>query len=442
MAINVYMPQWGMTMTEGKIIQWLKNEGEQVTKGEPLFEVETDKIVNEVEAMADGILHQIIRAEGATAQVGELLGILAELGERLERVDTHPAKDPSTVESNRQGIPASKNSAAQTRKAFVKATPSARRLGKELGVDLSAVVATGPKGRVTETDVKTHHEIAADPQKISPLAKKVAEQADLDTSDIIGTGTGGKIVKSDVEKLLSGKNAPAPEPVSAELIPYAGMRRSIGDNMKTSLQTAAQLTSFLEVDVTEMVRFRDSMREAYKKDETVKISFNDIFILAVSRALTKHPRINSTLVGEEIRLHGNVNVGVAVALPEGLIVPVLKRCDQKGLMQIGREARSLAAKARAGTLSPDEVSGGTFTLSNSSMMDVDGFTPILRAPETGILGVGRAKRKPAEYRGEICLRWMMILSLTWNHCVVDGLPAHAFLGTVGKYLENPYLIMS
>ena len=179
-----------------------------------------------------------------------------------------------------------------------------------------------------------------------------------------------------------------------------------------------------------------------KKDETVRISHNDIIILATSRALKQHPIMNSTLVGEEIMLHDSVNMGIAVALPEGLIVPVLQDADKMGLLQIAGRARELARNARAGTLSMDEVTGGTFTISNVSMFQVDGLTPILKPPETGILGVGRVKEKPAVHNGAIAIRSMMFLNLTFDHQVVDGAPAAEFLQTLARYLENPYLIMT
>jgi pyruvate dehydrogenase E2 component (dihydrolipoamide acetyltransferase) len=212
--------------------------------------------------------------------------------------------------------------------------------------------------------------------------------------------------------------------------------------MYASLQGTAQLTAFTEVDVTEMVRFRDQVREEYRNDETVRVSYNDIIILATSRVLKRFPIMNSTLVGDEILLHSAVNMGVAVALDEGLIVPVLRDADRKGLLQIAREARDLARKAREGTLTVDEVTGGTFTITNVSMFEVDGFTPILKPPETGILGVGRIKQKPAVHNGEICIRSLMFLSLTFDHRVVDGAPANDFLQTVARYLQSPMLAMT
>jgi pyruvate dehydrogenase E2 component (dihydrolipoamide acetyltransferase) len=210
--------------------------------------------------------------------------------------------------------------------------------------------------------------------------------------------------------------------------------------MHASLQNAAQLTAFTEVDVTEMVRFRDLAREEYKRDDSVKISYNDIIVMATARALMRHPIMNSTLVGEEILVHDTVHLGIAVALSEGLIVPKLRHAEKKNLLQIAKEVRQLAQKAREGALVIEEVTDGTFTISNVSMLGMDGFTPVLNPPETGILGVGRVLEKPAVFEGEIAIRHMMTLSLTFDHRVVDGAPAMTFLKTLARYLEQPVLL--
>jgi pyruvate dehydrogenase E2 component (dihydrolipoamide acetyltransferase) len=428
------MPKWGLTMKEGKITKWFKNEGDSVEKGEPLFEVETEKITNKVESIASGILFQIVAAAGTTVPVGGVVAIVAAPGEQPERIEALPTGKIEKEASPKELLVEAASEEPKA-KAFVPASPAARRLAKELGVDLSQLVGTGPGGRITEADVTKYHEEGPPMPRISPLAHEMALKEGLDISTIKGTGDRGKITRWEK----------APEEIkspSYTSIPYSGMRRSIGDNMLASLQTTAQLTAFAELDVTEMVAFLELVREEYKKDETTRVSYNDIIILAVSRALKRHPIMNSVMVGEEILLSDSVNMGIAVALPDGLIVPVLRDADKKGLLQIAKEARDLATKAREGKLTVDEVTGGTFTISNTSMFEVDGFTPILRPPETGILGVGRVKRKPAEHRGEIVLRHMMTISLTYDHRVVDGVPAHAFLQTVGRFLQHPVLIMT
>jgi pyruvate dehydrogenase E2 component (dihydrolipoamide acetyltransferase) len=429
-AINVTMPKWGLTMKEGKVTKWYKNEGDSVQKGEDLFEVETEKITNRVESPANGTLFQIVVPVGTTVPVGTILAVIAEEGEQPERIEgIH-------VGEAREGVGASSQGPTVTEKAqekkFIPASPAARRLAKELAIDLALVQGTGTDGRITETDVRRYSEGGVPAPKITPLAEEMVKQEGLDITTISGTGEGGKITKEDVKGALERRTS----------IPFTGMRKTIADNMYASLQNTAQLTVFTEADVTEMVRFRDLVQEEYKEDETMKISFNDVIILATSRALKRFPMMNSALIGDEILLHDAVNIGIAVSLREGLIVPVLRDADKKGLLQIARESRELARKAHEGTLAVDEVTGGTFTISNVSMLDVDGFTPILRPPETGILGVGRVKDKPVVYDGEIAIRSMMFLSLTFDHRVLDGTPAMAFLETVAHYLGHPTLIMT
>jgi pyruvate dehydrogenase E2 component (dihydrolipoyllysine-residue acetyltransferase) len=440
-AVNVTMPKWGLTMKQGKISKWFKKEGDPVKKGEPLFEVETEKITNKVEALSSGILFQIVVQEGAVVPVGTILAVIAEPGEQPERIEGMQMGDVVEGEAPAAGASPPAEPEKSKEGTFVLATPAARRLAKELGVDLTAVEGTGPGGRVTEADVTRYHQEGPPRPRITPLAEEMARQSGIDIRTIAGTGEGGKITKDDVVRTIQAKGQ-VKEEEAIRVIPFAGMRRAVADNMYGSLQGTAQLTAFTEVDVTEMVRFRDQVREEYRNDKSVRISFNDIIILATSRVLKRFPIMNSTLVGDEILLHPTVNMGVAVALDEGLIVPVLWDADRKGLLQIAREVRDLAKKAREGTLNVDEVTGGTFTITNVSMFEVDGFTPILKPPETGILGVGRVKQKPAVHNGEICIRSLMFLSLTFDHRVVDGAPANDFLQTVARYLQNPMLAMT
>lgn len=442
MPVHVTMPKWGLTMKEGKIVGWLVNEGDPVKKGQDLFEVETEKITNVVESLADGVLFQIVVPTGTVVKTGTIVAIITEPGESAERIEGIQMGDVPEDEAGPSKEAAGKTAEKPEKaKAFVPATPAARRLAKELGVDLSLVEGSGPGGRVTENDVTRYHEEGPPPPKITPLALEMAKQAGLDITTLTGTGEGGKITLADVEKALSREDV-AEDAAPPKSIPFTGMRKAVADNMYASLQQTAQLTTFTEVDVTAMVHFRDVVRKEYQKDQNVKISYNDIIILAVSRALKRYPIMNTTLVEDEILLHDSVHMGIAVALPDGLIVPVLRNTDKKGLLEIAKEARILAGKAREGNLSMDDVTGGTFTITNVGMFQVDGFTPILKPPETGILGVGRVKEKPAVYNGEIAIRSMMFLSLTFDHRVVDGAPANAFLETVARYLEHPNLIMS
>jgi len=435
------MPKWGLTMKKGKVVKWFKKEGDSVQKGEALFEVETEKITNKVEAPASGILFQIVVPEGMTVPVGTILAVMAEPGEQPERIKGMQVGEVEEKAAPSVAGPTPAGPQKPKEKMFVLATPAARRLAKELDMDLSLVPGTGPQGRVTEADVTKYHEEGPPPPMVTPLAEEMARQAGLDISTIIGTGEDGKITKEDVERaleVLAGEEET--EPVGS--IPFTGMRLSVAENMHASLQNTAQLTIFTELDVTGMVSFLNQAREEYEKDEAVRVSHNDVIILTTSRVLKRFPVVNSTLVGDEILFHNAVNMGIAVALPEGLIVPVLRDADKKGLLEIAKEARELARKARGGDLTVDEVTGGTFTITNLSMFEVDGFTPILRSPETGILGVGRVKEKPAVYNGKITIRPMMFLSLTFDHRVVDGAPAAEFLQTAARYLQQPTLALT
>jgi len=440
-AVNVSMPKWGLTMKAGKISKWFKSEGDTIEKGEPFFEVETEKITNVVEAPAGGIVFQIVVAAGTKVPVATIVAVIAEPGEQPARIDGLQAGEVVEAAEPASGRPAPTPAEPPAQKKFVPATPAARRLARELGVELASVAGSGPNGRITEADVKRFHEERPPAPKITPVAAEMIRQAGLDIASIEGTGEGTRITKKDVQRFLDLKKHEDVTP-AVNTMAFNGIRRSIAENMHASLHNTAQLTMFTEVDVTEMIRFRDMLREEYKQDDTVRISDNDAIILATSRALKQHPIMNSTLIGEEILLHDSVHIGIAVALSEGLIVPVLRDADQKNLFEIAGEARELARKARKGTLTVDEVTGGTFTISNVSMFQVDGLTPILKSPETGILGVGRVKAKPAVYNGEIAIRSMMFLNLTFDHQIVDGAPAAEFLQTVARYLENPYLIMT
>jgi pyruvate dehydrogenase E2 component (dihydrolipoamide acetyltransferase) len=441
-ATEIKMPRFGMTMKQGKLAKWFKQEGDTVQKGEALFEVETEKITNTVQSVASGILFQIVIQVGETVPVGAVLAVVAEEGETPERIEGVKVGEVEDVAAAPAGKAApARAEEAPAEKKYVLASPAAKRLAKDLGVDLASVPGTGKEGRVTEDDVKKFHEEGPPAPKITPVAAEMARQAGLDLATLVGTGEGGKITKEDVELAISSPAAaPGAPPAPPKSVPFTGMRRAIADNMHASLQNSAQLTLMTEVDVTEMVHFRDLLREEYRKDESVRISYNDIIIHTVARVLKRFPYMNSTLVGEEILLHDRVDIGMAVALPDGLIVPKIRNADRKGILQIGREAREVAGKAREGALSMDEVTDGTFTISNMSMLGVDGFTPIINPPEVAILGVGRVVEKPGVNNGQVEIRSFMTLSLTIDHRVVDGAPGGEFLQSLARHLEQPALL--
>ena len=399
MAYEVQMPKWGLTMKTGKIARWSVQEGERVEKGKPLLEVETDKITNVVEAPESGVLLKILVAKGQTAAVKSVIAVIGEPGENVDAwtAQSQPAAEGAPKAAAPKGAPAGKASASD-----VRAMPAARRAAKELGIDLAQVAGTGKDGAVTEKDV---------------LAYKAA----LDSAPA-----------------APAEEAGAAEPCDDEIVPMEGMRRIIADNMQASLQNAAQLTVSVDCDVTEAEELRQkAIARARKKDPGYRLSWNDIVSYAVCRALVQVPVMNSTLQEDGIHLHKRVNLGIAVSLDQGLIVPNVKDAGSLSIEELKAKVRDVAARARTGALEPDEIHGGTFTISNVSMMGIDHFTPILNPPETGILGVGRVAEKPWVHNGALAVRQVMSLSLTFNHMVTDGGPAMKFLRTLADMLEKP-----
>ena len=395
------MPKFGLTMVEGTIQRWFKNEGDAISEGEALFEVETEKVLYEVESTANGTVAKLLYGLEAVVPVGLPVAVIAEAGEDVAEVaarysDGAPAPQAATSPA---GSP----------------TPGA-------GSAVAAPAAAAPDGKRAP---------------VTPAARKLAAEHNIDTASLTGTGPGGRITREDVQQAIDAAaqaptevSSPAQEQAQDQSVPLRGMRKVIAERMHKSLTDTAQLTITTEVDVTQLIERREEVRREFNT------TYNDFIIQACAHALLQHPRMNASLEGDAIQLHGAVHVGFAVALDEGLIVPVVHDADKKPLKTIAQEARALAEKARAGRLKLEEVSGGTFTVSNLGMAGVDAFTPILNSPQTGILGVGRIVDKPVVYQGEIARRSMLVLSLTFDHRVIDGAPAGAFLGSVADLLSH------
>ena len=452
MAAEVVMPKFGLTMVEGTIQRWFKNEGDAISEGEALFEVETEKVLYEVESTANGTVAKLLYGLEAVVPVGLPVAVIAEAGEDVAEVaarysDGAPAPQAATSPAGSPtpgaGSAAAAPAAAATDGKRAPVTPAARKLAAEHNIDTTSLTGTGPGGRITREDVQHAIDAAAQAPAagkrapVTPAARKLAAEHNIDTASLTGTGPGGRITREDVQQAIDAAaqapaevSAPAQEQAQEQSVPLRGMRKVIAERMHKSLTDTAQLTITTEVDVTQLIERREEVRREFNT------TYNDFIIQACAHALLQHPRMNASLEGDAIQLHGAVHVGFAVALDEGLIVPVVHDADKKPLKTIAQEARALAEKARAGRLKLEEVSGGTFTVSNLGMAGVDAFTPILNSPQTGILGVGRIVDKPVVYQGEIARRSMLVLSLTFDHRVIDGAPAGAFLGSVADLLSH------
>jgi len=441
MAIQIIMPKLGMTMSEGKLVKWLKDDGVEVKQGEPVVVVMSKKITYEIEAPADGIVRHIAHAKD-TRNIGELIGFITAPGEEIPEVEAAapavaPAAVPVAAEAPTPAAPAAVSIAAKVEapreEKLIPSSPAARRLAKELGVDISRIVPSG--GRITEADVQAYHE---EQSRIvaSPLARRMAEEEGLDLTQIQGTGPGGRITEEDVLRVLEGRGVPAAAPPKS--IPFIGMRQAIAEQMVHSLQSMAQITMTTKVDVTELKSTREALRTRWDR----KISYTDLLVKAVAVALNDHPLLGARLEGEEIVMPAEINIGVAVALEEGLIVPVVRHADRMTVLEIGDKIKDLAQRARENALSVDEVTGAVFTVTNLGTYGVDGFTPIINPPEVAILGVGRIIEEPALVNGQVTARSKMVLSLTIDHRIVDGAPGAAFLQTLAQLLEHPALIFA
>jgi len=444
MAVPIYIPKLGMTMSEATIVEWHVAEGGFLEKEGMALTIETEKVTWNIPAEATGFLHILVE-KGNIAKVGQVVGQIAETRDELQVLQKKETaaggmiSAPSQTGSRQAEVETGAADSIKSQKS-PPASPAARSMAKKLGIDLSLVPGSGPNGRITEQDITKYNE-SKSRTRITPLAKAIASDMGLDVDAVKGTGDRGKITRGDVERATEGRKQDEISASGITVIPMVGMRKLIAGAMYDSIHKTAQLSVFNEVDVTGMLEFHQQIREKYKNMEDVRVTHTDIMIMATCRALKRFPIMNSTFNNDGILLYDWVNMGIAVSVPEGLIVPTLKNADKKGLLEISRERKALVEKARDGKLLVDDVVGGTFTISNFSMYDADGATPILRRPESGILAFGGIKKKPAVYRDAIAIRSLMVVSLTFDHQVTDGAEATQFLKAVCEYLENPSLMV-
>ena len=464
-ASLVIMPKQGLMMTEGTIIKWLVQEGEQVTAGKPLFEMETDKLTITMDAEVSGTMLKIIHPEGDVVPITEPIAIVGEAGTDVSgftggaapavaSAAPAPAAAPETAP-----VAAPASVPARDPNARIWASPRARLHAEENGVDLAYVPATGPDDYIIDRDVMGY---IANKPAVTPLAANIAKTQGIDLAGVTGTGANGKITTADLPGTAPAVAAPVVAPAAAptaDTAPAAveapagqltrgthtekmsGMRKAISKNMLASKSTNAQTNHRMVVDMTAAI----ALRKQYK-DLGIKVSYNDIIVRACAKALQDMPIVNASVDGSNIVYHDYVNVGTAVSVPGGLIVPVIKDADIIGLSGIAAKSAELIEKARDGKLTDADYHGGTFTVSSLGMFDLDDFVAIINPPESAILAVGKIAKTPVvvtndEGEDEIVIKSMCALCLSYDHRIIDGAEAAKFLQKVKGYLQNPVLMI-
>lgn len=441
MAIKMLMPLLGQTMEEGTIIKWFINEGDSIKEGEPLLEVMTDKVNMEVEAPESGVLRKILAQPDDIVPVQDAIAII---GTADESIDDLLAEVPPATHTAEASAPAAAATSAPTaaktespavpvmgEKVF--ASPAARRVAKERGIEISALAGrgTGPNGRIVEKDVLAF----AASVRATPLAGKVAADMGVQLGTVTGTGVGGRITREDL-----GRATVAPAGIGAT-IPFSGMRKMVAKSVAASAQSAVHVTLVTEVDMTECVSLRGQLLAEMEREYGVRLSYTDFIAKAAAKAILDKPIVNASLQGDKIIISDSINIGIATAIEGGLLVPVVKNIQSKSLIAISKEIKALADRARSGKATPDDLSGGTFTITNLGVYGVDSFTPIITPGQSAILAVCRIAEKPVVVNGQIAIRSMMNLCLSFDHRIMDGVPAAEFLARLRDILQSPCLVL-
>jgi len=414
MPANVIMPQMGESIFEGTLTKWLKKVGDPVKRDEPLFEISTDKVDSEIPAPASGVLSEIRVNEGETVQINTVVGVISEDG---ATAGPSPAR-AAAKEAPKQQVaePARQGSAEASMPEPESPAPASRSI------------------------------------RSSPLVKRIAREEDVDLGQLEGTGLGGRITKKDILSHLSGRQStdvpppPAPRPRmpsterspagSSEVVPMSAMRKSIAEHMLASRRTSAHVTTVFEVDLTRIVNMKNQHAQEFLEREGGKLSYMPFFIKTVAGALKEFPVVNASISGTDIIYKKDVNIGVAVALDWGLIVPVVKNADEKSFLGIAKTASSLAERARQKKLAPEDVQGGTFTITNPGVFGSQLGTPIINQPQVAILCIGAITKRPVVINDAIAIRSMAYLTLTFDHRLIDGAVADHFMFSLKNKLEQ------
>ncbi len=457
MAEELFIPKLGQTVEEVTIIEWLADDGAKVDFGTPILDVETDKAVFPLEANASGYLH---RGPFTSGEIVPVLTVVAIIGKKDDVFEVSPVKLDSvaaadgttqTAATNPEPIPTTLSGSDE--KVF--ASPRARKLAAQVDIDLRKISPTGGGGvRVTEGDIVSY--LSTIP-KATPLAQNVAEREGVDLSTVQGTGARGKITKQDVQSAITEKElSPIESPMlmssdslqisqqsTTQTIPLKGVKKIIFEKMAASVHTTARVTLVTDVDASRFVEIREQLKSRVSESWGFVPGYNDLLALIIIRSLVEFPYMNARLntEGTEIHYLSSINLGLAVDTERGLLVPVLKNAASLGLRELGLAYRNLIDRAREGRSLPEDLSEGTFTMTNLGMFEIDAFTPVINMPELAILGVGRIAEKVVPVAGKPEVRKMLTLSLVFDHRLVDGAPAAKFLQKIKEYIEHPYLLI-
>lgn len=433
MVKEILMPKLGLTMVEGKIIQWFVKEGELVNVGDRLFEVETDKLTNEIMADTKGILKSILVNEGETAEVKALIGIIAGENDDISSIITNSGIEvQQLIDIEFSGEKHFTEQTENTETSYIIATPYAKKLAEERGVDLKNVIATGYRGTIVAKDVE-NAEINEIKIKVTPTARKMAEDKGINLAEIYN---GTKIKKADI--LALEENYPQTNAYENEKA--SSMRKIIAQRMKNTWAGTPMVTFNMEADMTETINLRERLKAVYELDG-IRLTYNHIIMKILSKLLVKYRYLNASFDNDTIIYHKNVNLGIAVDVEKGLMVPNVKEIEKMTLREIAVQTEKLIEDARTNKLSPDYLSGGTFTITNIGMFGIESFSPIINKPEVAILGINKIAEKPVVVNKEIVIRPMMNLSLTTDHSLVDGALSAKFLKEIVDIIENPYLLI-
>jgi pyruvate dehydrogenase E2 component (dihydrolipoamide acetyltransferase) len=423
-SYQVVMPKLGLTMTEATLVEWLKADGDPVEKGEPLFLLESEKSTLEIEAPVSGTLRILVPAGETVAVHTPIATLVGDPGSGIR--DLEPAiRDPEAI--TRPG------SRIVSHESRTPASPKARALARRLGISLAGIAGTGARSMIVAADVD--RVAAARVVKASPVARRLAAQAGVDLSAVAGSGPSGRIMRQDVEEVLAPPAEPS-QPVEGEVQSLTGLRAVIAERLSASWRERPHVTLTTEADATNLVSARQQLTEELGQ----KVAYDALLVALVTRALREQPHMNARLTERGIERLAQIHIGVAVDTERGLLVPVVRDATAKSLLQVQRTLAELVERALTGRSLPDDLSGGTFTITNLGMFEIDAFTPIINPPESAILGVGRIVSKPVGLDGQVVLRDRMTLSLSFDHRLIDGAPAARFLQRVKQLVERPFAL--